>query len=214
MAILTFPSIALSLLKPHTTAHFSLLRSSSTKSNFFISLHRRSSFRFTRAISVSALSTSTTIAEVSNQSSDSESRVSIPTFQQAIQRLQEYWASVGCTIMQCSNTEVGAGTMNPLTFLRVLGPEPWNVAIANVYSVLASSLRYSDPFLSGYINDVLRTPLTRIWCFAVFIDVKIPQVREEIFFVLSQLTSPPLAEKTVASGHFRNSLERFLKYSI
>ncbi|KAF2315461.1 hypothetical protein GH714_039314 [Hevea brasiliensis] len=30
--------------------------------------------------------------------------------------------------MQCSNTEVGAGTMNPLTFLRVLGPEPWNVA--------------------------------------------------------------------------------------
>uniref|UniRef100_A0A453QAC6 glycine--tRNA ligase n=7 Tax=Aegilops tauschii subsp. strangulata TaxID=200361 RepID=A0A453QAC6_AEGTS len=43
-------------------------------------------------------------------------------------RLQEYWASVGCAVMQCSNTEVGAGTMNPLTFLRVLGPEPWNVA--------------------------------------------------------------------------------------
>ncbi|RVW63710.1 Glycine--tRNA ligase, chloroplastic/mitochondrial 2 [Vitis vinifera] len=40
----------------------------------------------------------------------------------------EYWASVGCAVMQCSNTEVGAGTMNPLTFLRVLGPEPWNVA--------------------------------------------------------------------------------------
>ncbi|CAO2824626.1 unnamed protein product [Amaranthus hypochondriacus] len=53
---------------------------------------------------------------------------SVPTFQQAIQRLQEYWASVGCAVMQCSNTEVGAGTMNPLTYLRVLGPEPWNVA--------------------------------------------------------------------------------------
>ncbi|XWS76770.1 hypothetical protein CRYUN_Cryun01aG0206200 [Craigia yunnanensis] len=40
----------------------------------------------------------------------------------------EYWASVGCTVMQCSNTEVGAGTMNPLTYLRVLGPKAWNVA--------------------------------------------------------------------------------------
>ncbi|KAI5014862.1 hypothetical protein ZWY2020_056252 [Hordeum vulgare] len=49
-------------------------------------------------------------------------------FQQAIQELQEYSASVGCAIMQCSNTEVGVGTMNPLTFLQVLGPEPRNVA--------------------------------------------------------------------------------------
>ncbi|KAJ9563362.1 hypothetical protein OSB04_008522, partial [Centaurea solstitialis] len=70
-------------------------------------------------------------------------KVSIPTFQQAIQRLQEYWASVGCTIMQCSNTEVGAGTMNPLTFLRVLGPEPWNVAYAEP-SIRPDDSRYGE----------------------------------------------------------------------
>ncbi|KAE8788979.1 glycine--tRNA ligase, chloroplastic/mitochondrial 2 [Hordeum vulgare] len=65
------------------------------------------------------------------------------TFQHAIQRLQEYWASVGCAVMQCSNTEVGAGTMNPLTFLRVLGPEPWNVAYVEP-SVRPDDSRYGD----------------------------------------------------------------------
>ncbi|CAM0912319.1 unnamed protein product [Alopecurus aequalis] len=65
------------------------------------------------------------------------------TFQQAIQSLQEYWASVGCAVMQCSNTEVGAGTMNPLTFLRVLGPEPWNVAYVEP-SVRPDDSRYGD----------------------------------------------------------------------
>ncbi|KAL0907737.1 hypothetical protein M5K25_022169 [Dendrobium thyrsiflorum] len=66
-----------------------------------------------------------------------------PTFQEAIHRLQEYWASVGCSIMQCSNTEVGAGTMNPLTFLRVLGPEPWNVAYVEP-SIRPDDSRYGD----------------------------------------------------------------------
>ncbi|KAK3018407.1 hypothetical protein RJ639_004706 [Escallonia herrerae] len=68
---------------------------------------------------------------------------SVPTFQQAIQRLQEYWASVGCAIMQCSNTEVGAGTMNPLTFLRVVGPEPWNVAYVEP-SIRPDDSRYGE----------------------------------------------------------------------
>ncbi|XP_039134107.1 LOW QUALITY PROTEIN: glycine--tRNA ligase, chloroplastic/mitochondrial 2 [Dioscorea cayenensis subsp. rotundata] len=80
------------------------------------------------------------------QSEELKARIrasSIPTFQQAIQRLQGYWASVGCTIMQCSNTEVGAGTMNPLTFLRVLGPEPWNVAYVEP-SIRPDDSRYGD----------------------------------------------------------------------
>ncbi|KAG0497840.1 hypothetical protein HPP92_002531 [Vanilla planifolia] len=45
--------------------------------------------------------------------------------------------------MQCSNTEVGAGTMNPLTFLRVLGPEPWNVAYVEP-SIRPDDSRYGD----------------------------------------------------------------------
>ncbi len=50
------------------------------------------------------------------------------TFQDIILRLQDFWAAHGCLIWQPYHTEVGAGTMNPATYLRVLGPEPWNVA--------------------------------------------------------------------------------------
>ncbi|TLN25415.1 glycine--tRNA ligase subunit alpha [bacterium] len=50
------------------------------------------------------------------------------TFQEVILRLQEFWAKKGCVIAQPYDIEVGAGTMNPHTFLRCLGPEPWNVA--------------------------------------------------------------------------------------
>lgn len=50
------------------------------------------------------------------------------TFQQIILTLEKFWAERGCVIWQPHHTEVGAGTMNPGTVLRVLGPEPWNVA--------------------------------------------------------------------------------------
>jgi glycyl-tRNA synthetase len=48
-------------------------------------------------------------------------------FQEAILRLNQFWADQGCVIWQPHNVQVGAGTSNPATFLRVLGPEPWNV---------------------------------------------------------------------------------------
>lgn len=50
------------------------------------------------------------------------------TFQQILRKLEEYWEEQGCIIGQPYGLEVGAGTANPLTALRVLGPEPWNVA--------------------------------------------------------------------------------------
>ncbi|MFP6870021.1 MAG: glycine--tRNA ligase subunit alpha [Nitrospinota bacterium] len=50
------------------------------------------------------------------------------TFQDVILGLQEFWARKGCIIQQPYDIEVGAGTMNPATFLRALGPEPWKVA--------------------------------------------------------------------------------------
>jgi glycyl-tRNA synthetase alpha chain len=46
-------------------------------------------------------------------------------YQQTIARLEGYWADYGCVIMQPYHTELAAGTMNPATFLRCLGPEPW-----------------------------------------------------------------------------------------
>lgn len=49
-------------------------------------------------------------------------------FQDIISKLNEYWAKQGCILIQGYDLEVGAGTFNPATFLRALGPEPWNVA--------------------------------------------------------------------------------------
>ncbi len=50
------------------------------------------------------------------------------TFQNLVLSLQNFWAQQGCVIQQPYDVEVGAGTSNPATFLRVLGPEPWKVA--------------------------------------------------------------------------------------
>ena len=49
-------------------------------------------------------------------------------FQDVILTLQRYWASRGCVVAQPMDIECGAGTFNPSTFLRVIGPEPWSVA--------------------------------------------------------------------------------------
>jgi glycyl-tRNA synthetase len=48
-------------------------------------------------------------------------------FQEIIQQLTDYWKQRGCLVWHPHNVQVGAGTMNPATVLRVLGPEPWNV---------------------------------------------------------------------------------------
>ncbi|MDD5497264.1 MAG: glycine--tRNA ligase subunit alpha [Atribacterota bacterium] len=48
--------------------------------------------------------------------------------QEIIFNLEKYWSKKGCVILTPYGTEVGAGTMNPATFLRVLGPEPWSTA--------------------------------------------------------------------------------------
>ena len=49
-------------------------------------------------------------------------------FQEVILTLQEFWSGQGCILAQPYDVEKGAGTMSPWTCLRVLGPEPWNVA--------------------------------------------------------------------------------------
>jgi glycyl-tRNA synthetase alpha chain len=54
--------------------------------------------------------------------------VSGGTYQDMIAGLERYWAEYGCVIMQPYHTELGAGTFNPATFLRCLGPQPWKTA--------------------------------------------------------------------------------------
>jgi glycyl-tRNA synthetase len=64
-------------------------------------------------------------------------------FQEVIMRLHSYWAEQGCLIWQPYNAKVGAGTMNPATFLRALGPEPWRVAYVEP-SVRPADGRYGE----------------------------------------------------------------------
>ena len=65
------------------------------------------------------------------------------TMQDALLALTRYWADRGCLLAQPFNTEVGAGTMNPATVLRVLGPEPWRVAYPEP-SVRPDDARYGE----------------------------------------------------------------------
>ncbi len=64
-------------------------------------------------------------------------------FQSIIMTLQRYWAEQGCLIWQPYYTQVGAGTMNPGTYLRVLGPEPWKVAYVEP-SIRTDDARYGE----------------------------------------------------------------------
>ncbi len=52
----------------------------------------------------------------------------LSTFQGLILALQQYWSDQGCILLQPLDQEVGAGTFHPATFLRAIGPEPWNAA--------------------------------------------------------------------------------------
>jgi glycyl-tRNA synthetase alpha chain len=71
------------------------------------------------------------------------------TFQSLILTLQRFWAERGCMIETPIDLEVGAGTMHPATFLRVLGPEPWNVGYVQPSRRPADG-RYGDnPFRLG-----------------------------------------------------------------
>ena len=82
------------------------------------------------------------------------------TFQELILRLQQFWAEQGCIILQPYDVEKGAGTFNPSTFLRVLGPEPWKTAFVEP-SRRPTDGRYGDnPFRLGryYQYQVIMKP--------------------------------------------------------
>ncbi|SDH51433.1 glycyl-tRNA synthetase beta chain [Actinokineospora alba] len=65
------------------------------------------------------------------------------TMQDALLALTKYWTERGAMVVQPFNTEVGAGTLNPATILRVLGPEPWRVAYVEP-SVRPDDSRYGE----------------------------------------------------------------------
>jgi glycyl-tRNA synthetase alpha chain len=71
------------------------------------------------------------------------------SFQDLILKLSQYWAAQGCVLQQPYDLEVGAGTMHPDTFLRVLGPEPWNVVYVQPSRRPADARYGENPFRLG-----------------------------------------------------------------
>jgi glycyl-tRNA synthetase alpha chain len=69
-----------------------------------------------------------TIRDPAVNRTPSESADGKLTFQELIFKLQDYWARQGCVILQPYDMEMGAGTFHTATFLRSIGPEPWNAA--------------------------------------------------------------------------------------
>ncbi len=71
-------------------------------------------------------------------------------FRDVVRKLQDFWADKGCNIGQPYDIEKGAGTMNPFTFFRVLGKEPWNMAYIEPCRRPADA-RYGDnPYRMGH----------------------------------------------------------------
>ncbi|WP_235926248.1 glycine--tRNA ligase [Actinokineospora pegani] len=83
------------------------------------------------------------MTESSSNSTAQQGAPTAPTMQEALLALQRYWTERGCMIVQPFNTEVGAGTMNPATMLRVIGPEPWRVGYVEP-SVRPDDARYGE----------------------------------------------------------------------
>ena len=82
------------------------------------------------------------------------------TFQEIILALEKFWADQGCIIQQPCDIEVGAGTFNPATFLRCLGPEPWKVAYVEPVRRPTDGRYAENPFRLGayYQYQVILKP--------------------------------------------------------
>ncbi len=82
------------------------------------------------------------------------------TFQEIILALEKFWSNYGCVIQQPYDIEVGAGTFNPATFLRCLGPEPWRVAYVEPSRRPADGRYGENPFRVGayYQYQVILKP--------------------------------------------------------
>jgi glycyl-tRNA synthetase alpha chain len=87
------------------------------------------------------------------------------TFQELVFRLQKFWADRGCVLQQPYDVEVGAGTMSPDTFLRVLGPKPVRIAYAQPSRRPADGRYGENPnrlFRHTQLQVILKPPPERI----------------------------------------------------
>ena len=81
---------------------------------------------------------------------------SSPTIQDIIMQLNQYWHSQGCMLMNPYDVETGAGTMNPMTTQRVVGPEEWNSLLAYLKE-MQTYHRFHTPDVIEYPTRVTRS---------------------------------------------------------
>ena len=83
------------------------------------------------------------------------------TFQDLIASLKDYWAAQGCVIVEPYDMEVGAGTFHQSTFLRSIGPEPWNAAYVRVEDYLRAHRIHNRLHQSRLILQILERAARR-----------------------------------------------------
>jgi len=96
---------------------------------------------------------------------ETANKLSTVTFQELLFRLQRFWAEQGCVLQQPYDVEVGAGTMTPDTFLRVLGPKPVRIAYAQPSRRPADGRYGENPnrlFRHTQLQVILKPPPERI----------------------------------------------------
>ncbi len=119
------------------------------------------------------------------------------TFQEIILALEKFWAEHGCIIQQPCDIEVGAGTFNPATFLRCLGPEPWNVAYVEPVRRPTDGRYAENPFRLGayYQYQVILKPapynVLPLYLESLY-HLGIPPRKNDIRFVEDDWESPTL----------------------
>ena len=119
------------------------------------------------------------------------------TFQEIILALEKFWADHGCIIQQPCDVEVGAGTFNPATFLRCLGPEPWHVAYVEPVRRPTDGRYAENPFRLGayYQYQVILKPAPEnvlpLYLESLY-HLGIPPRKNDIRFVEDDWESPTL----------------------
>jgi glycyl-tRNA synthetase alpha chain len=102
---------------------------------------------------------------VSTEQKGASAKAEALTFQELLFRLQRFWAERGCVLQQPYDVEVGAGTMSPDTFLRVLGPKPVRIAYAQPSRRPADGRYGENPnrlFRHTQFQVILKPPPTNV----------------------------------------------------
>jgi glycyl-tRNA synthetase alpha chain len=119
------------------------------------------------------------------------------TFENVIMNLQQFWQKQDCLIFQPYNSEVGAGTFNPATFLRILGPKPWHVCYVEISKrprdgrYARNPLRFQQFYQCQVIKKPAPSDIQQIYLESLeFLGIKLKE--HEVRFVEDDWESPTL----------------------